>query len=546
MSNKILRLLGVLLGCSLFVIGFIFLISNLAHKNQEVKFGAGYSPVTGFQTLTTSRVSAADTVIPVASVTDKAGNTIVPSNISSSSTIRMYFNFEAGSVREEPFYCTGISGLSLTGCVRGISFQGSDLTPSSTIAQIHNAGASVIMTNLGVMYGNELVGTSGNQTVFDTKTFNSLPKTTSTTAIPTSNDQLTPWYAAQSLVAGGLSSLNVSSTRGLIAYTGLTNCSTSGTCVAVNASSTGAINFYPSTGTLYVGASSTANDVSGGYLKYTNNVLNQLYWDAPSFLSGVHTWGGNNTFSSGVFVNTISRGIGTGLAANDVALNQAVSNNEATGTTGIAVTAGQALYMSSTSTLFQTNSSVASSTYQFVGIAANSAVSGATVFYTKPGGINCSQTALSPGIKYYLSGSTGGIAITPGTFNATIGQATSATCIEVSNPKFIKTGSFFMTGTTGASSTQIGFYPVHIELRAYCAGGMSLGDESNTSIYSGNNASVVVAGGDASNAVHCFPGSLANFAGTISSRDSTSFTTTLNSGPGASSVVNFEYVAYSE
>lgn len=250
----------------------------------EHVFGAGFAPVTGFQTQTTARVSASATTIPVASVTDKAGNTINPSLISSSSTVRMYFNFEAGTSREEPFYCTGISGLNLTNCVRGLSFQGSDLTGSSTIAQVHNAGASVIMTNLGVMYGNEFVGTSGDQTIFDTKTFNTLPRATSTTAVPTNNAEFVTKYYSDTQVAAGFSCSSVDQTRGI-------ECSGAPATFGINISAT-------SSGLLFSGGQLKVSTSSTGGIAV--NGIGNLYLDTSDALS----WSGNQTFNASVFVNT--------------------------------------------------------------------------------------------------------------------------------------------------------------------------------------------------------------------------------------------------
>ena len=255
------------------------LVTFLAGEGaKDQLFGAGYAPVTGFSTMTTARISASDTTIPVASVSDKAGNAIVPANISSSSTVYMYFSLEPGTTREEPVVCTGISGLNLTGCIRGVPFQGSTITSSSTIAQIHNAGSAVIMTNLGVFYGNEFVGTNGNQTIYDVKTFNTFPAVTSTTGLPVSANELATKYYVDAVGAGGFTANNVSSTLGLQAISsGVPDCPSAAACVGVSASTTDSNN--------------------GGFLNFAA-ITGKLYWDVVSFLAHAWTWSGAQTFQN--------------------------------------------------------------------------------------------------------------------------------------------------------------------------------------------------------------------------------------------------------
>lgn len=490
--------------------------------------GAGYAPVTGFSTQTTSRVSASASTIPVASVTDKAGNVISTSNISSSSTVRMYFNFEPGTPREEPFYCTGISSLNLTGCVRGISFQGSDLTSSSTIAQIHNAGANVIMTNTGAFYGNEFVATNGGaQDVSTPLTFNTYPKYSATTTVPTLGAQFATKYYVDNVGAGGFTCSNVSSTLGLQCTGSVPE------TVGMKASSTGGIAF-DSSGYAYVNASTTAS-TNGGFLKYTFDSANKLFWDIVSFLAGSYTWSGNHIYS-GTVTSTgtlrVSAAPSSVLdATNKQYVDLRVASNSATGTTALAITAGQALYNSTTSTLAQTNTDVTTSTFQFIGIAETTASSASEVRYTKPGGINCNQSGLTAGSQYYLNGTNGQISTTPGTQTARIGIALNTTCIQLLNPYFRSKGTISLSGaTTGSTSRQfLGFYPAKMRFRSgttLSSAIISLGDE-NTS-YS-TNAS---AAWSSSAFSYVFDDGANSWTGSTS-RDATGFTMTHTRGAGA-------------
>lgn len=293
--------------------GKIRAVTKRVDKHGNRLYGAGYAPVTGYQTMTTSRVSATATTIPVASVTDKAGNAITTANISASSTVRMYFNLEAGTVREEPFVCTGISGLNLTGCTRGIQFQGNDLTGSSTIAVTHNAGSSVIMTNLGVMYGNEFVSISGNQIKYDVLQFDSFPRVTSSAAtyLPVNAFDFATKQYVDNVGAGGFTASNVSSSLGLISFAGVTNCPTAAACVGINISTTSSglifdtlanknrlILAVSSTGFTYIDSLGNLAVATTGTLNWTGtmrvttaptgttDVVNMQYADASYFGNG--------------------------------------------------------------------------------------------------------------------------------------------------------------------------------------------------------------------------------------------------------------------
>lgn len=214
--------------------------------------------------------------------------------------------------------------------------------------------------------------------------------------------------------------------------------------------------------------SSTASS-NGGYIgiKAQSGGTYNIYFDAPTFLAATQTF-------TNVRGTSTSLGLSFTPTSTTDAVNLGHTNNlvyfgNATGTAdAAAITAGQALYMSATSSkLVATNTSVASSTFQFVGIATANASAGAQVTYTKFGGINCNQSGLTPGLQYYLNGTAGQISSTPGTYVARIGIALSSTCIELMPPKFLATGSQSVTGT-GNTIQYTGFYPTRITLYAVC------------------------------------------------------------------------------
>lgn len=177
---------------------------NLIHPGDQIQsdatLGAGYTPVTGYQSRTTAYISASATTIPVVSTKDKSGNQIVLSNISPSGTVKVYMNLESGTTKEEPIVCTGLTATSWTNCTRGLAFQGSSEISSSTIATTHNAGSSIIITNIGQFY-NQFVSVDGDQTINDVKTFTSLILVPTTS--PSSPNQVVSFYQFQQATSTG-------------------------------------------------------------------------------------------------------------------------------------------------------------------------------------------------------------------------------------------------------------------------------------------------------------------------------------------------------
>jgi len=162
--------------------------------------GAGYLPVTGYQSRTTSYISSSAATIPVVSTKDKAGNQIDLTNISASGTVRVYMNLEPGTTREEPVVCTGLTATTWTGCTRGLSFQGTSETSSTTIAVAHNAGAPIIITNIAQFF-NQYVSIDGAQLVNGLKTFSTLPYVPVGT--PTDGREVVSWETLQNIVVSG-------------------------------------------------------------------------------------------------------------------------------------------------------------------------------------------------------------------------------------------------------------------------------------------------------------------------------------------------------
>lgn len=212
----------------------------------------GYSVATGYKTTLSSSMTSVQNYVPVSSMKLRDGSTLTTSTLGG----KVYLVLEPGSVREEIVKCTGSSATQWTNCTRGLPFSGTSEVSSSTLAKAHNAGTTVVMSDVHYVFEQFADINDKDQTIGGAKSFTGqtaftyFPTVSSSTAIPTSNNQLTSWYAAQTLVAGGFSSLNVSTTRGL---------SVDGTApekVGINASSTTGMSF-DSNGKLYQKTSST-------------------------------------------------------------------------------------------------------------------------------------------------------------------------------------------------------------------------------------------------------------------------------------------------
>lgn len=478
-------------------------------------FGAGYRPVTGYEARLTSFLDdvTASTTINVNTTKDPAGREIQLSEISPSSTPRVFFTLEPGNPeREEIVMCTGKSTNQWTSCVRGLDFQGGTLMASSTLAHDHNAGSKIIMSNVGQFYG-EFLSAYGNETKFGVLTFDSFPAVTNTSALPVSAGQLATKGYVDNVGAGGFTASNVASSSGLYAL------GTSPETVGINISTTSSGLTFDSTFgyKLKINASSTSLGIDS---------LGRLYWDRTLSYqtSGIWTFLGGVTSTGGFTVNTPTS---TRDVANKGYVDNTITFGTATGTAGSSITAGRALYISSTSTLFQTDSSIATSTFKFVGIALEAGSTGGSIRYSRFGETNCNQDALVPGTDYFINGTAGQVTSTSGVNVARIGKALSLNCLEISSPAYATSGVVNITGT-GDTNVFTGFYPTRIVLRAgkTSAGAnpaLSMGEDDNQSTYLGYDGTNFVSGVSA-NAFKIQTTVAAGTIGTISAKNTSGFT----------------------
>ena len=452
--------IGILTGILLF--GILLLLnhrivkldSSVADKiatQNSLFFGAGYTPVTGYEARLTGFLASSGATINVNTTKDRGGTAISIGNISTTSTPRIYLTLEPDNPsKEEIVYCTGVSATAWTECVRGLSFQGGSLTASTTLQTAHNAGTKIIISNPGQFF-TEYLSVDGTQTKYDVLTFDSYPKIADSSTNPTADAELASKKYVDDVGAGGFTASNVSSTLGLQAISsGTPDCPTAAACVGVFASSTAAAN--------------------GGYLNFASST-GRLFFDSPLFTSTALTWSGAQTFAG---VNGTSTAMRLNFSPSNIkdgvnleAARDLVSSGYATGTAGIAISIGEALYVSTTGTLFLADPAATSTAETFVGIATASAAEAAEVTFVPAHGIIDSLSGLSAGEDYYLSGTAGAITASAPAIPdlpVKIGRAISASRLQIKSPTInLRTGGLLSAIQTDQVVT-LGVTPDRVDL----------------------------------------------------------------------------------
>lgn len=259
----------------------------------------GNVPASGVTWNLASPISTADTQITLIKVTDLRNNVIDPTDMPT----KIYLTLEPTNTENtEGIVCPSSgytsSTATFTGCTRGLKFSGNSETSVTNNKKQHPSGAIVVISNWGQFYNN-FVDVDSAQTIGGNKTasgnwiFNNpvgFPAA-STTVLSTLDNQFISKYHAETLVAGGFSYLNVSTTRGL-SVDGLAP-----ERVGINASSTQGMAF-DANGKLYQKTTTgLSNDSNGIGIDYANN----------------NTWTGTNTFNGTTTLATTTEWAGTAL-----------------------------------------------------------------------------------------------------------------------------------------------------------------------------------------------------------------------------------------
>lgn len=518
-------------------IDFIRVGQELTFGESDEILGAGYTPVTGYSSRTTQYISSSATTIPVASTLDKSGEQIVLSNISPSGTVKVYMNLGAGTSSEEPIYCTGVTTVSWTGCVRGLAFQGSSETSSSTLAKAHNAGTSIIITNIGQFY-NQYVSIDGTQSINDVKTFTSLPLVPTST--PTLGGQVISLYQFQQATTTG--GINGSETAKGVYQLPTPSEAGSGTSIG----SSGARLVLPSSMASSSRASNTSTVVitrgadgyidssfGGGVNSFATLNSSTLVIENPANATTTPT-------ASKIPISDTSGELNTWLNQNRLNVQTYVAgeNIDASSTP-------QALYLKQTDgRVYKLNATSATeAAYAFTGFAIiQSAVTTGNNILVQTDGLVSGFTGLTIGGYYYGTNTAGTISTTAGTISLQVGRAVSANTVLIQiGKKFVRSSATFSNTTT--STVTIGFRPARILVTMAAAGvNRSIGGweatSGNYSIYTNvSSASQAIS----SNAWQHSNGGNNYGGGTIINITSTGFTlNSTHTGSGGDQLVSWE------
>lgn len=257
----------------------------------------GYSVVTDYQKTLRTSMSSVQTTVPVTSITLKDGTVLTDALLGS----KVFLTIEPGGSKEEIVYCTAVTstgGNQFTGCTRGLGFSGTSLAEVTGNAKAHNAGSIVVLSNTHYTYEQYVDVNDKDQTIYGAKTwvgtttFYTFPTVSSSayTGLPTTNGMLASKYYVDTVGAGGFTSVNVSTTRGLSVD------GSSPEKVGVNLlASTGLA--FDANGKLYVVASSTkgiAVDANGLYL----DTSDALTWSGLQIFSATSTFATTTMTSS--------------------------------------------------------------------------------------------------------------------------------------------------------------------------------------------------------------------------------------------------------
>lgn len=175
---------------------------------------------------------------------------------------------------------------------------------------------------------------------------------------------------------------------------------------------------------------------------------------------------GSATFNGSAVFSGAASVAGKASSSIDVVNNQYAQGAYATGTAGIAITAGQPLFLSPTGTLFVASAQATSSAYGYVGIANTSASIGNSVVYSRSGGIVQGLSGLTTSTNYYISNTTGTLSTLPGTVPVKIGMAIGYDKLLLQRPSFkavVHGNGSICAGTTAHA---VPFIPTRILLNA--------------------------------------------------------------------------------
>ena len=395
-----------------------------------------------------------------------------------------WFVIEPKSANFEIVYCpTAPSGTTFSGIIRGVSASAD--TDAAGTGLSHPANVDVVLAPMHRMH-NSMADVFNGVSAAPAVMLNPTARTISDPRHLVDMEyvaSLTAGAVAAFLVTqnGADPSLTINVNAGqFIVKDGTTALFAGSAAAAVTPSATNYVELNPNTNALSVNTSAfTTNNIPLAIVT-TNGTDITAIADRRAWLSQndglvdkVRTWTTAQTHTAAVTFNgvtTVAAGLGTlyvhtptdpGMAVNKLYV-------DGSGTSGEAITAGQAIYVkASDGKLYKTDTDLGDeSTFSFIGFALNTvAAADLTVYLALPGKIVTGLTGLVAGTYYFLSNTAGAIATTPGDRYAKVAQAISTTSIRVIEPKFIRTGTITLNGN-GTFTGTTGFYPKNVRFFA--------------------------------------------------------------------------------
>lgn len=302
----------------------------------------GYSVATGYQKTLSTSMTSNQTYVPVSSLTLKDGTTLEMSDLGD----KVFLVIEPGKSKEEIVMCTDIntSTLRFTGCTRGLAFSGTAVTAVTANQYAHSAGSVVVMSNVHYTYEQYVDTNDKDQTLNGIKTYTQFPIIATSTALPTTNAMFATKYYVDTVGAGGFTSVNVSTTRGLSVD------GSSPEKVGINASTTKGLTF-DTVGKLYIIASTTQGisvDVNGLYIDGSDS----LTWSGTQTYTGSAVFNGNITAATSTFTSTTVSSLRIGVTSTASLIDGTNANSLHTHTI-IATSSG--IYSTSSANSINTN-----------------------------------------------------------------------------------------------------------------------------------------------------------------------------------------------
>lgn len=157
--------------------------------------------ITSYRTTLSQNMTSTQSTVPVSSLStdDATPHTITAADFDSYA----FLVIEPGGARQEIVSVTGVGTLEFTGATRGLAFYGGTPSAVTDNQYAHQAGSTVIMSNVHYYY-DELVDTTSDETIGGVKTFTSSPIVPDPTGL---TDAANKEYVL-SVVTGGPISIN--------------------------------------------------------------------------------------------------------------------------------------------------------------------------------------------------------------------------------------------------------------------------------------------------------------------------------------------------